>query len=131
MNKNSQNGFTITELLVTIAILGIFIPVLASFSSSLSTLNDRAQQISDINMTAENKIEALRSAQFTNLAVGGPVDFTAELPASVHLPRSASYTVTSVSSNLKKISMTISYNDHGSTRTLSYATYIGNSGVGQ
>ena len=129
-NTHSQAGFTIVELLITIILLALAVPVLGSLVSMLSGVNDRARDLALIHALAENKIESLRSAGFGNLALG-TTSFTSELPSSIATPRSAQYVVTSVSTPLKQVQITISYNDHGQTRTLNYRTYIGELGVGQ
>ncbi len=129
-NTHSQAGFTIVELLITIVLLALAVPVLGSLVSMLSGVNDRARDMAIIHALAENKVESLRSAGFGNLAVG-TVTFTSELPSTIATPRSAQYVVTSPSVALKQVQITISYNDHGQTRTLNYRTYVGELGVGQ
>lgn len=130
MKTANQNGFTITELVFTIALLAIFIPGISGIAVSLDTINDRAREVSDITMAVDNKVESLRSKRFANLT-DGTVNFTSELPATVTPPRSASYTISTVNTKLKKVSVTVSYNDRGTTRTFPYTTFIGASGVGQ
>jgi prepilin-type N-terminal cleavage/methylation domain-containing protein len=131
MKEHTQNGFTITELIVTIVLLGIFATGISVGITSLGTINDRAREVADVDMTVENKIESLRSQHFTNLPLGGPVNFASELPDTVTSPRTASYTISSVNADLKKVNVIVSYNDRGTTRTFEYTTYIGKSGVGQ
>jgi prepilin-type N-terminal cleavage/methylation domain-containing protein len=126
----STQGFTIVELVVSIAVFALLVPALASFLNLLSVLNDRARDTAIVNALAENKVESIRSANFV-AATLGTHDFTSELPATITAPRSATYTVTSVSSSLKEVNLSVSYNDHGTTRTLTYRTYIGELGVGQ
>ncbi|MGH7196792.1 MAG: type II secretion system protein [Candidatus Saccharimonadales bacterium] len=126
----AELGFTITELLVTIAFFAITIPVLAGLISMLDGVNDRARDIASINGVVENKIEGLRSISFAGLT-DGTTDFTNELPASIGVPRSANYTIAAVNAAIKQIDVTVIYNDHGNTRTLTYRTYIGELGVGQ
>lgn len=130
MSKTTQSGFTIIELLVAIAVVGILVPTLAGFVNTLNRLNDRARDMSIINSLAENKIEGLRSAGFSSLS-NGTTTFTSELPTTIGSPKSATYTITSPSTSLKQADITISYNDHGSTQTLTFRTYIGELGVAQ
>ena len=130
MRRDSQAGFTIVELLVAIAVIGIMVPSVVTLTASLGRLNDRARDMIIINSLAENKAEGLRSEGFTALN-NSTVNFTNELPQTIGSPRSATYTITSPSSSIRQVDMHITYNDHGTTRTLTYRTYVGELGVGQ
>lgn len=130
VTKKSDKGFTTIELLITIAIVGILVPTLAGFINTLNRLNDRARDMTIINSLAENKVEGLRSIGFSGLATGTS-DFTSELPATIGGPRSATYTITLPSGAIKQVDLTFTYNDHGTSRTLNYRTYVGELGVGQ
>lgn len=130
MHTQTQNGFTIAELIVSITLLALSVPVMASLVNLLSSLNDRSRDMAALHALTEHKVEALRSMGFSALT-NGTTTFTNELPASVAAPRSATYTISSASSSLKEVNIAISYNDHGATRTLNYRTYIGELGVGQ
>ncbi len=123
-------GFTIIELVVTIALLAIAVPVVVGLITNLGAINDRSSDLATVHALVENKVESLRSISFTGLT-NGTTDFTSELSSSIGKPRSASYTISTVSTALKQVDVTVSYNDHGSTRTLRYRTYIGELGVGQ
>jgi prepilin-type N-terminal cleavage/methylation domain-containing protein len=130
MRTQKQSGFTIVELIVTIVILALSVPVMASLVSMLSSLNDRARDMAQIHALTEYKIEALRSIGFSGLT-NGTTSFASELPSTIATPRSASYTISSHSTSMKQVDLTVSYNDHGATRSFSYRTYIGELGVGQ
>jgi len=130
MKKLKNKGFTIIELLITIAIFGFTIPGLVALINTINGLNDKARDLSVLNSLAENKVESLRSISFVGIN-NGVYDFSNELPKGISSPKSATYTVSNVSSALKQIDLNISYNDYGTTRTISYRTYIGELGVGQ
>lgn len=128
--KSSEKGFTIIELLVAIAVVGILVPTLVGFVNTLNRFNDRARDMSIINSLAENKIEGLRSIGFSGLN-NGTVAFTSELPTTIGSPKTATYTITSPNSAIKQVDVTVTYRDHGTNQTVSYRTYIGELGVGQ
>jgi prepilin-type N-terminal cleavage/methylation domain-containing protein len=130
MQHKTEGGFTIIELLVTIAVVGIMVPTLAGFVTTLDRFNDRARDMVIINSLAENKVESLRSTGFTALN-NGTVSFTSELPATIGSPKSASYTITSPNSSIRQVDLAITYSDHGTAKTLNYRTYVGEIGVGQ
>lgn len=130
MGEKKQAGFTIIELLIAIAVVGILVPTLGGFINTLNGLNDRARDLNLANSLAENKTESLRSMGFTALS-DGTTTFTSELPATLGSPKSATYTVSTPNTGIKQVDMTISYTDHGTTRTMQYRTYVGELGVGQ
>ena len=128
--RKTEQGFTIIELLVAIAVIGILVPTLVGFVNTLNRFNDRARDLTLVNSLAENKAEALRSSGYTALN-NGTVSFASELSTSLGSPKSANYTVSTPNTGMKQIDIVISYNDHGSTQTVNYRTYIGELGVGQ
>jgi prepilin-type N-terminal cleavage/methylation domain-containing protein len=125
-----QDGFTLVELVITITVFAIIVPALASMLGQLDGVNDRARDLSLVNALVENKVEGLRSVSFSGLT-NGTTDFSSELPVTVALPRSATYTVSTVNTALKQVDVSVVYNDHGQTRTVAYRTYVGELGVGQ
>lgn len=127
---NSQRGFTITELLVTIVVFAILVPVFGGLINTIASLNDQARDRATINAFVENKVESLRSISFTGLT-NGTVDFTSELPQSIAAPRSATYTVSSFNPAIKQIDVVVTYTDKGGPSSLEYRTYVGELGVGQ
>lgn len=126
MNKYTQSGFTITELIVAIVLFGVSIPAIALLIGTLTQLNDSATDTVLATSIAENKVESLRSKGF-NAISNGTVSFTSELPEELPIPRTASYTVSTVDPSLKRASVTISYGGKESK----FETYIGELGVGQ
>lgn len=130
MAQKTEQGFTIIELLVAIAVFGIMVPTLAGFINTLNRFNDRARDLTLVNSLAENKVESLRSQGFSGVATG-TTSFASELPATLGSPKTATYTVTTPNTGIKQIDLTISFKDHGSTQSVSYRTYIGELGVGQ
>lgn len=137
VGKDKQAGFTIIELLIAIAIVGILVPTLAGFITTLNGLNDRARDLTLVNSIAENKAESLRSQGFTALS-NGTFSFSNELPGTLGKPKSANYTVSTINDSggnatagIKQVDVVITYNDHGKTQTSTYRTFIGELGVGQ
>lgn len=130
MFKKAEQGFTMIELLVAIAIFGIIIPTLTVGVNGLITINHRARNLTITNIVAENKIEELRSAGFNSLNVG-TYTFTSELPAELSKPRSATYQITNPTAGINNITVTISYWDYNRTKTVVYKTVVSELGVGQ
>lgn len=128
--KKSENGFTIIELLIAIAVVGILVPTLIGFVNTLNRFNDRARDMAIVNALVENKVESLRSIGFSGVN-NGSTSFSSELPNTIGSPKSATYTVTTPVAGMRQIDISVSYNDHGTTQTTTYRTYIGELGVGQ
>lgn len=126
MKQTSQAGFSIVELVVAITLFAIAIPAIAGLISVLTQMNDRTSDTIAINSIAENKVESLRSKGFNGVPVGTTV-FTNELPSYLPTPKTASYTVSQVSSSVKAVDLTITT----AGKQTNYKTYIGELGVGQ
>lgn len=85
-----------------------------------------------VNSYAENKVEELRSIGYLGLVASGtPTDITGQLPGELQAPRNASLTITQQSTSVKKAVLSITYNELGKPRNQTYATFVGELGVGQ
>lgn len=129
-SKTHQQGFTVIELLISIALFAILVPTIVGFLNTIGALNDLAKDTTIANSVTENKVEALRSAGFLSVDAG-TVDFTDELPATLSHPRSAVYTVTVINPSTKQIDIVVSFTGSGGQREATFRTYIGEIGVGQ
>ncbi len=118
------------ELLITIIVGAILVLSLNSIVASHTYLTQRSRTMVLANAFAEQQIEALRSAGYLRTPYGTK-SLTNELPADLHKPRSATLAVSAESSAVKRINLTITYNEQGVQRTQSYTTFIGELGVGQ
>lgn len=128
MVKN-DGGFTILELVVTIALIGLIIPTIFLTTSSLMTINKRSRNIALVNIAAENKIESLRSSGYNSIPSGTSI-FTNELPKELSSPKVATLSVVA-SGGKKTIDISISFQDANKQRSVQYRTYISETGVGQ
>lgn len=129
-SRHHPAGFSVVELVITITICGIIVPVLAAGLSQLTALNNRARDLSLANMLAQNKAEMLRNVGYNSIPIG-TTDFSTDLPAALAQPKTASYTVTQAAPGIKGISISLSYKDYRNTKTIEYKTYISEIGVGQ
>lgn len=129
IHKNSA-GFTIVELLVTMLVGAVIVGSTHVILMSHAHLSQQARDLVIVNAYAENKIESLRSIGFAGLT-DGTATITSELPTELNSPRAGTLQISSYSSAIKKVDLSISYNDQGANRTYSYTTYVGELGVGQ
>lgn len=124
------SGFTIVEILISLAVFGLAVPAISISIRNLIVLNNRARDLALINIIANNKAEQVRSAGFNSLTAG-TVDFSSELSSEIASPKTASYTVTIPSAGKAEIVIDVSYRDYNKTRSLSYKTIVSELGVGQ
>lgn len=125
-----NEGFTVVETLLGIALFAILIPAIIIALNSISTLNDASKDLVIANIYAENKIEELRSIGYNSVPTG-TVSITSTLPATLGKDRSGGYTVSNDTPGQKQITLTITINARGMVRTLTYRSVIGELGVGQ
>lgn len=130
MKKLSQDGLTIVELLVTIAVAAVVITALTEVVTGYLHIAQRGRYLSLANSFAESEMEALRNQGYNSLTIGS-TSLTASLSNQLPPSRSASMSITSPQTGLKQIFITVSYTDNGVSSTYSYTTYIGELGVGQ
>lgn len=130
MKKLKQQGFTVVELLLAIALFAILIPTIIISLNTIAAANDNAKDTVIANIAAENKIEELRSLGYNSVDVG-TTDFSSTLPATLGSPRTASYTVTNSVAGIKEITISISFTNRKGTGTLYYRSLISELGVGQ
>jgi prepilin-type N-terminal cleavage/methylation domain-containing protein len=128
--RNSSEGFTLVELLVSIAVGAIVVASMNVLVTGYLHVSQRGRYLSAANSFIEGKVEALRNNGY-NAVNTGTTSLTGALPSVLPPSRSASMTVTQPSNGLKQVDLTVSYKDQGVTQTYSYTTYIGELGVGQ
>lgn len=128
--KKQQDGFTIVELLVSIAVAAIVTASLSQVVTSYVHISQRGRYLSIANAYIEAKAEALRNTGYNGLNVG-TTNLTSELPSQLPASRSASMTITNPLGGIKQVNLTISYKDQSLTNTYTYTTYVGELGVGQ
>ena len=130
MNQASPKGFTIVEMIVAIVISSIMVGGASLILGSQIHLSQRGRDLVLANAYAEKKVEALRSLGFLGLS-NGTTDISGELPTELNNPRSANLVISSYSPAIKKVDITLTYNDQGTARTYTYTTFLGELGVGQ
>lgn len=93
-------------------------------------ISQRGRDVVIANSYVEHKVESLRSIGFLGLT-NGTTNITAEMPAELSAPRSGTLEISTYTAAIKKIDISLTYNDQGASRTYAYTTYVGELGVGQ
>lgn len=128
--KNASGGFTLVELLVSIAVGAIVVASLNLVVTGYLHLAQRGRYLTLANSYVEGKVEALRNNGYNALSTGTS-SLTSELPSQLPPNSSSSMQVTMPSDGLKKVDISVSYKDQGVTNTYAYTTYLGELGVAQ
>lgn len=126
----SSDGFTLVELLVSIAVGAIVTASLSQVVTSYLHIAQRGRYLNLANSYVEAKVESLRNVGYNGLTPG-TANISSELPTQLPRSRSASLTIGNPSGGLKQIDITVSYDDQGQNNSYSYTTYVGELGVGQ
>jgi type II secretory pathway pseudopilin PulG len=140
MTKQDERGFTIMELIVAMAFVGVVIVSLTELFTGLRQINRAANNYTIAVEVGQQYIENFRNTPYNNIPTGTTDVTTAALNnyPSLLTPRSATtivnYVDTSGNSSatdtgIKKVEMDISYKDRTGTRQVQFATQIAEEGL--
>lgn len=126
-----EGGFTLVEVIVAIAILGISVAAISSMFISIRNVQTQTLYHDSANRAAARQIEALRNNSFATLTAGQTIDFTGELPND--LPDGNGTAVISApTEGLRRVDATVTYtSNNGVTRSVTLSSMIGEIGITQ
>jgi prepilin-type N-terminal cleavage/methylation domain-containing protein len=118
--RNVRRGFTLIEVLATLVLLGIVLPVAMRGLSVALAAAGTARHTSEAAVLAEAKLNELAAAAATGGAASGSGDFGDE----AHGYR---WTATTAAAdlNLTELSVTVSWLERGAERSLVVTTLVG------
>lgn len=134
---HNQAGFTIVELLITLTILTTAYIAFNSLFVSVEHISDRSNEFILANAAAAAKMQAYENTQFENINIADlqeeieVEDFEPSLPAELNGPRSAKVYSTMLSPTLKRVRVTITYEDFADGEEVTYVNLIHESGLGR
>lgn len=128
---HKQSGFTVVEVTVTIVLLGFVVIGITELNLSIQRIQEKTSWLQTASRAAQTEIEALRNDNYNSLTDGQVITFTDQLPSKLPAPRSATARISEPQSGLKKVDITVSYNDHGTTRDVKVTSLIGVIGISQ
>jgi type II secretory pathway pseudopilin PulG len=131
MTKRGSAGFTIIELVVTMAFMGIVIVSLNELYTGLRQTNRTANNYTIALQVAQQLVEKYRNTPYNNIAVG-TTDASSSLAPypSLLTPRSATTTVAVVdATGLKQVDVAVSYKDRTGIKNVQLRTLISYKGI--
>jgi type II secretory pathway pseudopilin PulG len=128
---DEQAGFTIPELVITIVFIGFAFLGITSLYLTSQRIQENTSWLQSATHAGETEIESLRNNDYGSLTTGQDIDFSADLPTILPAPRSGTVVVSEPLSGLKRVDVTVTYTDHGTTRTVQLSSLIGVIGISQ
>lgn len=132
MLGRDQRGFTLIEIVVTAAFVGIVVLAIDQLFIALKQVNREANNYTVATEVAEQLIEQYRNTSYANISIG-TTDVTSSALGpypSLLSPRSATVTVTQVDPNgLKKVDVAVSYKDRTGIKNVQFETVISYKGI--
>lgn len=129
--KDDQSGFTIVELLVTIIIIGIITASLSSLFISTQNIQKKTTYMDTAIRAAQREVEVLRNDNYSTLTAGQTIDFTSQLPTSLPSSRNGTAVVSEPVADLKRVDVTVTYNEGGKQQKVILSSLIGVIGITQ
>lgn len=130
MKAKNENGFTLVEILIGIAVGAVIVGTLSQVTTTYVHISQRGRYLNLANSFIEGKVESLRNAGYNTLS-NGTTSLTGSLPSDLPPSKNATMTISSPSAGIKEVDLAVSFKDQGHTNTYNYTTYIGELGVGQ
>lgn len=129
--KERQAGFTIVELLVTIAIVGITTASLTSMFISIQRVQQQTLHVDSATRAAQRQIESLRNDNYASLTPGQTINFTSQLPSSLPPGSTGTVQVSQPATDLRRVDVTVTYKENGKPRSITLSSLIGVIGITQ
>lgn len=137
MQHRKQTGFSIVELLTTLAVAILAVVIISSMYSSAGRLADRSDDLLVANSMAYGKLEKYENYQYSTLyslaqTEDIPVeDFSAEIPTSLPGTREGKVYITPLSDTLLYIFVRVEYGTTAVPRVVEYGDFIQKGGLGR
>lgn len=127
----NQKGFTLIELLATIAVIGVVALGIASLFYNIQFVQRNSNYLDRATRAAQKEVEVLRNNSYNALTVGEDIDFSSELPDELPNGSTGTVVVTEPSPGLKRVDVTVGYNDGNKPQSVTLSSMIGVIGLSQ
>lgn len=131
MRHRDERGFSLLELIVSAAVMGVIIVAIYTFFEQVRDVNRYANSMVIANQAAQEQMEKYRNTPYNNLPTGTQNMNSMLTPYPVlRSPRSATVAITEIQPNgLKQIDLTITYTERGGTKTMQISTLVASRGI--
>ena len=126
-----EAGFTIVELLVALAVIGITVGSLSSMFISIRNVQQQTVYADSATRAAQREIETLRNDNYASLTPGQTIDFTSQLTSGLPPGSSGSVQVSQPATDLRRVDVTVTYKSDGKQHNTTLSSLIGVIGITQ
>ncbi|MGH7142461.1 MAG: type II secretion system protein [Candidatus Saccharimonadales bacterium] len=126
-----EAGFTIVELIITIAVFGLVVAGLSEVFISLDNVQRNGSYLETATIAAQTEVESLRNNNYDQLTNGQTINFTSQLPSNLPSPDSGSAVISEPITGIKRVDATVSYTQDGHTVSVELSSLIGIIGISQ
>lgn len=127
--KHREDGFTIAEIVVTIAVVGIIVAALSSLFLGISRSQTQSNYKENATRAAMRQIESLRNNNYSTLTPGVDINFTDELSPKLPVGSTGNVEVSEPSSGLRRVDVTVTYPDGDQNHKVVLSSMIGVIGI--
>jgi prepilin-type N-terminal cleavage/methylation domain-containing protein len=131
MSGDKQDGFSLVELVIALAVIGIAAAGITSLFISIRNVQTQTSYVDLATRAAQREIELLRNDNYGSLTPGQTIDFTDQLPGSLPRGRTGTVQVSQPTDDLRRIDVTVKYLSGGQQRTITLSSLIGVIGITQ
>ena len=125
-----ESGFTLVELVASIAVIGIVTTSVVSLFGSIQSTQRRTAYMETATRAAQRQMESLRNNNYNNLTAGQTIDFTAQLPATLK-NKTGTVTVSEPNPGLKRVDISIVYYEGTTQQQVNLSSLVGILGITQ
>lgn len=126
-----QKGFTLVELIATIAVLGVVTLGIAGLFYNIQFVQKESNYLDIATRAAQTEVEVLRNNTYNSLVAGQSIDFSSSLPDKLPNDSIGTVAVTEPSPGLKRVDVTVSYTDANKQHNVKLSSLIGVIGLSQ
>ncbi len=134
----TEDGFSVVELLITLIIIGIFFGSFTLAFTSIQGINKKANDVIDANQIAFSKMQEYENKSFTSITTTTPIgslveveNFSSSLPTKLEAPRTGKVYVNTLSPTLKQVIITVEFGSGSAIRRVQYGNFIQAQGIGR
>jgi prepilin-type N-terminal cleavage/methylation domain-containing protein len=134
----TEDGFSVVELLITLIIIGIFFSAFTLAFTSIQGINKKANDVIDANQIAFSKMQEYENKSFPSITTTVPTgslveieNFSGSLPTKLEAPRVGKVYINTISPTLKQVIITVEFGSGSAIRRVQYGNFIQAQGIGR